>query len=249
MRLRVAILEDEPPAVAALEAALRRHSWDVSIEFVAPSIRTAVASLKARPAPDLIFADIRLSDGLSLRVFDEVNPSCPVVFTTAYDEYMLAAFERNAIDYLLKPIEEAGLSQAMSKYGRLHVHFSERLASLRRDVTGKSTTPRILARSGASFVAVPITTVAWFTTQHKLTLLATRDGKRLLVDQSLGDLADRLGPAVFRINRQFLVRADAIASFRPGGRGRLLVTLTPPASDEVQISQEIAAAFRTWLQQ
>ena len=98
--------------------------------------------------------------------------------------------------------------------------------------------------SGAAFVAIDIDKVAWFTTEHKLTAVVDTDGKRLLMDEPLGELEARLGATAFRLNRQILARKAAVRSFRPAGRGRLLVTLVPAADDEVLVSQESAAAFR-----
>ncbi|HEY2513682.1 MAG TPA: LytTR family DNA-binding domain-containing protein [Polyangiaceae bacterium] len=249
MSLRIAIFEDEPPAAAALEGALRRLDPRVEVALVAPSVRRALEGLRKLPDLDLIFADVRLSDGLSLRVFDEARPTCPAIFTTAYDAYVIQALERNAIDYLLKPIEDSRLAQAMSKYARLREHFGGKLAGLARELAGeRERGTKILARSGASFVVVPEERVAWFTTEHKLTVLATIEGGRLLVDEPLAALEEKLGTGAFRLNRQFLACARGVKSFRPAGRGRLLVTLAPAADDDVLVSQEIAGAFRDWMQ-
>jgi DNA-binding LytR/AlgR family response regulator len=249
MSLRVAIFEDEPPAVGALERALRAWDPSVAIVLVAPSVRRAVEGLAHVAEPDLILADVRLSDGLSLRVFDEARPACPVIFTTAYDQYVVEALERNAIDYLLKPIEGARLARALNKYARLGQHCGAKLAGLSRELRGGSgPAARILARSGASFVVVPMGRVAWFTTEHKLTILTTREAARYVLDEPLGDVAARLGAEVFRLNRQYLARADGIASFKSAGKGRLLVTLAPRADDDVLVSQESAGEFRRWME-
>jgi two-component system LytT family response regulator len=248
MSLRVFILEDEAPAVAQLERMLLR--WDAStvIAGVAESVRDGVAWLRAHPEPDLVLADLRLSDGLSLRVFDEVQLACPVIFTTAHDDYVMKAMERNAIDYLLKPIEAGRLALSLEKYRRLRDHFGGKLAALARELAQGADPPmRVLARRGAGFVAVPLERVAWFTTEHKQTVLVDRQGTRLLVDEGLADLEARLGARVFRLNRQYLARADAIVGFVSAGRGRLLVTLEPRSDDDVLVSQEAAAAFRGWI--
>jgi two-component system LytT family response regulator len=248
MALRVLILEDEPLAAAQLERAL--HRWDPATRVVevAPSTRRALEILRQRPELDVVLADIRLSDGLSLRVFDEVPPPCPVVFATAYDAYVIEALERNAIDYLLKPIESDRVAQAMNKYLRLREHFGGKLIALAHELVGGARDGRrVLARSGAAFVAVGVERIAWFKTEHKLTLLVDESGKRLLVDESLGELETRLGDAVFRLNRQYLARANGVASFRSAGRGRLLVTLAPASDDEVLVSQESAGSFRRWI--
>jgi two-component system LytT family response regulator len=247
MSLRVLILEDEAPAVAQLERMLKR--WDPStvVAGAVESVRDAIAWLRAHPEPDLVIADIRLSDGLSLRVFDEVRIGCPVIFTTAHDDYVLKALERNAIDYLVKPIEAPRLALALDKYLRLREHFGGRLADLARDLARGAEPTRVLARRGAGYVAVSLDRIAWFTTEYKQTVLVDRQGTRLLVDEALGDLEARLGARVFRLNRQYLACADAIVSFVSAGRGRLLVTLEPRTDDDVVVSQESGAAFRAWI--
>ncbi len=249
MSLRVLLLEDEPPALAQLERAIRL--WDSSVPVLGglASVRAAVDWLRVHPEPDLVFADVRLSDGLSLRVFDEVRVACPVVFTTAYDSYAMRAMEQNAIDYLLKPIEAKRVAQALDKYVRLRQHFGGKLAALAASFRDDAASPaRVLARRGAGFVAVPIERVAWFTTQYKQTVLVEQTGNRLLVDEALGDLEARLGAQVFRLNRQYLACAEAIAGFESAGHGRVLVTLEPRPDDDVVVSQESAPAFKAWIE-
>lgn len=246
--MRVYILEDEPPAAAQLVAAIR--AWDPAAEIpsVAESVRDAVRLLRAEPEPDLIFADIRLTDGLSFRVFDEVKVRCPIVFATAYDEHAIRAMEQNAIDYLLKPIQRARVAQALDKYVRLREHFGGRTAGLAEGLSRPAPPGRVLARRGPAFVAVPVDRIAWFTTEHKLTLLVDRTGARLMVDEPLAELEARLDPrAFFRLNRQILAHVEAVQGFRSSGKGRLVVTLAPPADDDVVVSQECAAAFRAWI--
>jgi two-component system LytT family response regulator len=243
--MRVFLFEDEPAAVAQLEHAIRR--WDPSVEIagVAATCRRAVELLRAGPAPDAIFADVRLADGLSLSVFDAVEVRCPVIFTTAHEAFVVEALERNAIDYVLKPIQPERIAAALDKYLRPAAHFAG-VRGLARELTAFP--ERVLARKGAAFVAVPVAQIAWFTTEHKLTLLVDRGGARLLVDEPLGELERRLDPRrFFRLNRQILAQVDAVARFKSGGKGRVLVELTPPAGGEVAVSQESAAAFRRWI--
>ncbi len=156
--------------------------------------------------------------------------------------------ERNAIDYLLKPIEAERLARAMDKYTALREHFGGKLAALANELAKPSSEPgRVLARRGAGFVPVPMERIAWFTTEYKQTVLVDRAGKRLLVDETLAELETRLGARVFRLNRQYLACACAIASFESAGRGRFHVTLEPRPDDDVVVSQEAAAAFRSWV--
>src|SRR5688572_2774431 len=204
--MRVVIIEDEPLAAAVLKQAI--EAWEhgaAQVIGVAENIRDSI-ELVSRAKPDLIFADIRLSDGVSFRIFEELDVACPVIFATAYDAHAIEAMENNAIDYILKPIEPARVAQALAKYQKLAGFFG---AAPGTAAVGEERPSRIVARKGAAFVAVPIDRIAWFTTEHKLTLLVDREGKRFAVDEGLSELEKRLDRRrFFRLNRQYLVQVD-----------------------------------------
>lgn len=246
--MRVLILEDELPAQRQLEAAVK--AWDAAATVeVLGSVREAVGALRAGPAPDLIVSDIQLADGVALSIFDQVPVLAPVVFCTAYDEYLQAAMRLAGIDYLLKPLEVPRLHQALEKYLRLRAHFVGRLGDLSDHLRRTGTRPaRLLARRGRDLVPLPVEQVAWFASEDKLTVAVDRAGARHLVGESLAALEALLPPGeFFRANRQYLVRGAAVARLRPGPKGRLLLALVPPASGEVAVSQEQASALRAWL--
>jgi DNA-binding LytR/AlgR family response regulator len=247
--MRVLILEDEAPARDRLIEAAQRVAPGVEIAGWAASVREAGAWFAAHPAPDLVLADIQLADGLSLELFEEGRLACPVVFTTAYDEFVLEAFRAQAIDYLLKPVAEAALAQAFAKYARLERHFAGDFAGLRARLAAPARR-RIVGRKGAHFVAIAVEQVAYFVTVDKLCFAVTLDGSRCLLDTPLAELEGGLDAArFFRVNRQYLVSAAAIQRFAPGGKGRLVLELVPRADGDVSVSQERAAAFRQWLAQ
>jgi DNA-binding LytR/AlgR family response regulator len=193
--------------------------------------------------------DIQLSDGRSLGILRAVEVACPVIVITAYDQHVLEALSLNCIDYLLKPVRQERLAQALDKYLRLRSHFAGDLAGLVRDVDGRGRgRDRILARKGLDFVPVPVADVAYFFTEHKLVFLRDRKGTQYLVDKPLADLEAELDAArFFRLNRKYLARVDAVRRFRPGDKGRLVVALEPEPAEPVVVSQERAAAFRQWL--
>lgn len=242
--MNVVILEDEPPALAGLTRALARVAPDARVVASAASVREAVALLRhAAPAPDLVLADVQLADGPSLAVFDEVAVRCPVVFVTAHDEHVMAALRAGGIDYLLKPVADARLAEAIDKVRRLEGHFVGRAGgapgAFRR---------RILVKRGIDWVSIPIAEVAYFKAEHKVVVLVPRTGASLLVDQTLGELEAQLDPAeFFRVNRAYLAHHEAVTRFRAYLKGRLLVDLAPPASEDVVVSQENAARFKAWL--
>jgi DNA-binding LytR/AlgR family response regulator len=246
--MRILILEDEAPARQRLEQAVRRAEPGAEIVAALPSVTQAAAWLAAHPAPDLVIADLQLADGLSLELFERAPPGCPVIFCTAYDEYLVEAMRHDGIDYLLKPIDDAAVAAALAKYRRLEAHFTGRAAELARALRAGPTRRRLLARRRDGFVALKLDDVAYFVVQDKLVEVVTRSGARLDVDRTLGELEAELDPdELFRANRQYLIRASAVVGFRPLVKGKLIVELDPPPGEDVVVSQENAARFRAWL--
>ncbi len=254
MPLRVLILEDEAPALTRIRALLTEAAPDSLVAGTADSVRAAGAWLAAHPAPDLILADIQLSDGLSLDLFRATPPPCPVVFTTAHDDYLLDAFATHGIAYLLKPVKAAALAAALKKYRDLGRHFAANFSALATQLAAPVAAPaaplprrRILAQKGLAFQPIALDDVAYFFSEHKLTFLVTPRAERFLVNDSLATLEAELPAAeFFRLNRTVLARISAVRSFRPIGKGRLAVQLHPPTAGEMQVTQERAADFRTW---
>lgn len=247
---RVVVIEDEPPASERLVASLRK--LDAGIEIVATlgSVAEAVRWFEQHPSPDLVFADVQLADGLSLEIFTRVEPAAPIVFCTAYDEYMVEALAQNGIAYLLKPYTLEQLAEALHKYRRLESHFATRLAALARAFSQtRAARRRLLARDADTFVAVPLDEVAYFALIDGITQIIRRDARRLEIDRTLADIeAELTGAGLFRINRQVLAHADAVAGFRAYFKGRLIVELEPALGIEVVVSQPNAARFRGWLE-
>ena len=117
------ILEDEKTAAARLALMLTESKHAINLLTTLHSLEEAVTWMKTNPSPDILLMDINLTDGLSFELFDQVKVPCPVVFTTAHDEYWMQAFENNGIDYLLKPITLDKLDAALDKLEQLKLHF------------------------------------------------------------------------------------------------------------------------------
>lgn len=245
--IRVFIIEDEAPALERLSALLANTTPPCNVVGTADSQAVVARWLRANPAPDLIFADIQLGDGVSLDLFQATPPPCPVIFTTAHDDYLFEAFAANSIAYLLKPIKLTELDAAIAKYQRLGRQLNGNLAELATTFAKPGHRQRILAQRGTSFQPVAIGDIAYFFSENKLTFLVTRGGEKCLVNEPLTTLAGELDPAhFFRANRNYLVHASAVKSFSSVGKGRLAVSLQPRPAEEVQVSQENAADFRAW---
>jgi DNA-binding LytR/AlgR family response regulator len=244
------VVEDEAPARERLIETIGRVEPAARIAGVAASVREARAWLAVHPPPDLMLLDVQLADGLSFDLFTPGTVTCPAIFATAYDEFVLEAFKANAIDYVLKPVGDEALARAFAGYRRLKSHFAADVARLAADVAAAParTRQRILARSGAGFLSLRLEDVAWFVSVDKTTWAVARDGQRHAVDASLAELEVQLDPQrFFRINRQVIVAATAVRGFRPSGKGRLELQLVPAATATLSVTQERAAAFREWL--
>lgn len=248
--MKILIIEDEKPAVINLTQMI--HKYDPAIKIVAEigTVKGAVQWLEKNEQPDLILLDIQLADGLSLEIFKHCPVTCPVIFTTAYDEHILEAFNYNCIDYLLKPIKQEKLNNALNKYLKLKSHFTQNLVSLLNDLTEPKSKykKRITVKKGLDFQSIKTDDIAFFYTEYKMVFLITNDREKFVVDKPLTDLENELDPeAFFRINRKYLAGINAISKFKSYEKGRLQVELNPQVGEEIIVSQEKAASFKKWM--
>jgi len=205
--------------------------------------------------PDLILADIQLADGISLDVFTENNIKCPVIFTTAYNEYAIRAFKVNSIDYLLKPIDKKELKAALDKYYLLQAKFTndqyiEQLGQLFGNFqNSRRYKDRFTVNAGRNVILVPVSEVVCFS-KEEVICLHHMEGRKFITDfRSLDEIEELLDPAqFFRANRQFIVKLDAIASMRSEESGKVLVKMHGTSCGEVLISKENTAQFRKWVE-
>jgi DNA-binding LytR/AlgR family response regulator len=250
--MKVLILEDETLAADKLETTLLELQPEWQIVSRIKSIGSAVEWLESNPHPDLIITDIRLLDGLCFEIFAKVKVEKPVIFTTAYDQYAIRAFEVNSIDYLLKPVQKDKLKAALAK---LQVpkdlplpDYNEVLNFIKSNKTSYKS--RFMVRLGQRIVAVPSEKIAYFYSESKLTYIVTLDGKKFPLDQPLDELMDFLDPKrFFRANRQFIVAFDSIAEIHPYFKGRIKILLQPKAEEEIVISSDRTPEFKKWIDQ
>lgn len=243
--MNVIVIEDELPARAKLVAMLNILDARIRVKAQLGSVRETLDWLKINHEPQLAFVDIQLSDDHSFEIFKKHPVKFPVIFTTAYDKYLLESFEYNAIDYLLKPITEDKLRRSLDKIKKLEQHFLQgNILNLIQQQPGK---PRIVARKGAEFIALELEEIAYFFTEHKLVFLRDFQGRQMIVDKNLGELENEISSRMFfRINRKFLVAIKAIERFRPDN-GKMQVFLKPDIKEEIFVSKETAPEFRTWI--
>jgi DNA-binding LytR/AlgR family response regulator len=256
--MKVLIVEDERPASENLVEELQAIDDDIDVVAGCNSVDETVRWLNRNPHPDLILMDIQLSDGLSFNIFKACEVTCPVIFTTAYDKYLTQAFEYSSIDYLLKPISQDKLKNAIKKYKALRNHFvnSHEYASNHPslpDYLGNHDRKRsrILVRKGVEFQAVRVEDAGYFFTEHKLIFLVDKENRKYMAEKSnLSELEEELDKNIFyRANRKYIINANYIKRFKPLEKSKISVELVLPVNEEIIISQENSANFKKWIAQ
>jgi len=247
--MRVIIIEDEKPAAEKLKKAIRKIDPAISVESTLGSVRDTVNWIQSNPAPELVFMDIELADGSSFKIFEEVKISCPVIFTTAYDEYWQEAFEHNSIDYLLKPIKQEKLEAALKKYEQLKKYFTGNFQQLMQwqQQSQQVYKKRFLVKKGNDYMTLKTEDIAYFYATHKLVCMVEKEGQKFILDKSLADLEKELEPALFyRVNRKYLVNINAIKKIKSYPKSKLQLELIPAVSEDIIVSQENTTAFKEW---
>ena len=250
--MKVVIIEDEQLTAQRLEGMLKAFEPSIGILAILPSVATSVEWFKSHEDPDLIFMDIHLEDGQCFSIFEKINLDLPVIFTTAYDEYMVRAFKVNSIDYLMKPVNGEELAQAIEKYKRLHAQepAKENMGALLQAIQVKEAgyKQRFLISIGSRLKTIEVADIHYFYSAEKVSFLVTKDNQRYPIDFSLDKLAATLDPDKFyRINRQMMIGLDAITNIHVYPKGRLKIDVLPPFKEEVLVSLDKVVEFKEWL--
>ncbi|WP_200979546.1 LytTR family DNA-binding domain-containing protein [Echinicola sp. 20G] len=255
--MNVLIIEDENLAAEKLEQMLKKYDSKLHVLANLTSVQETVDWLREKPSPDLIMMDIRIDDGLCFEIFQQVEVSSPVIFTTAYDQYAIKAFEVHSIDYLLKPIQYEKLVQSLEKLKRLQSGFQREpkelkvdqiLSAIQENKTAYKS--RFLVKAGTKIKSIKTEQIAYIYTERKLNLLVTDKGDKYPLDQSLDDLIQVLDPQLFfRANRQLILHIDAVSEIHPYFKGRVKLKLSPDLDSEIIISSEKTPLFKSWLDQ
>ncbi|RXK83678.1 LytR/AlgR family response regulator transcription factor [Filimonas effusa] len=267
--MKVLIVEDEDLAAVTLQNALLRINPAVQVAAILGTVEAAAAWL-TNNTPDLIFMDIHLGDGESFRIFQLVTIECPVIFTTAYDQYTLKAFKHQGIDYLLKPFNEADIRGALNKLEMLrrsatatdtvqssrHPDASPAEQAALTSPAPFSGTPairlrnRFLVKIGRIIKTIALEEVAYFMASDKYLFMITKDQQHYIIEETIASLEPQLNPELFfRINRKFIIQVKAIKEMHKLPRNRVKVVLSPPPPENVEIvvSEERAEDFKQWL--
>ncbi|HMP94284.1 MAG TPA: LytTR family DNA-binding domain-containing protein [Phnomibacter sp.] len=260
--MKVVIIEDEPLTANRLKAMLQKMDSTTEVQAVLPSIEEAVDWFKNNPSPELVFMDIHLEDGQSFTIFETINLEVPVIFTTAYDEYMIKAFKVNSVDYLMKPLNYDELVQAVDKFKKYHTTPASAGSAeesndlppawepLLRSIRGQEVAykERFLISIGSRLRTIDVADIHYFYSAEKLTFLVTADGQKFPMDNSLDKLQLQLNPRqFFRVNRQMMVKLTAIENIHVYPKGRLKLDLKPHFKEDVMVSLDRVTEFKDWL--
>lgn len=257
--MKAIIIEDEKAAVRNLTSLLHETYPETEIVTVIDSIADTIEWFSANAAPDLVFMDIHLADGSAFEIFEHIHITCPIIFTTAYDEYALHAFKVNSIDYLLKPIGKEDMERAFTKLSHLRGEGSEALQpgfhadnllslmrSLRKQESYK--THFLIPAKGDKLLPISVEMIRLFYIKDCQVKAVLMDGTEHAFPQTLDELAECLDPALFfRANRQFLLSREAIKDIDLWFNSRLSINLHHPVMKEkILVSKARVAEFKEW---
>lgn len=249
--MNVIIIEDETRASNKLEKMILELEPNFTILAKLESVEESIAYFNENNTVDLIFSDIQLSDGLSFEIYEKVNIDCPIIFTTAYDNYAIKAFKTNGIDYLLKPVNLIELEQAIEKVKKLQPKTSiDEILLLAKSLQEKNKNykERFMVKIGDKINSITSQEILTFYSLEKSTFILTKEGRKYIVDYSLEYLETILSPKQFyRINRKFIISIDACKNIVSYTNSRLIIKIDALKDEEIIVSRERVQDFKKWL--
>ncbi|MDL2221775.1 LytTR family DNA-binding domain-containing protein [Parabacteroides sp. OttesenSCG-928-N08] len=250
--MRTLIIEDEKAAVNNLKVLLADVASQCKIIGITDSIIESVKWLRDNPMPDLIFMDIHLADGSAFEIFEHTKITCPVIFTTAYDEYALKAFKVNSIDYLLKPIGEKDIKRAMDKLALLTDKKQDENHSLSQLIKSMNEQKQyknyfLIPNKGTKLLPLPTESIACFYIDSGVVKAISKNNESYFIPHTLEELIECLNPNVFfRANRQYIIAKDAVMDIDFWFNGRLSVNLIVPTKDKILVTKARVSEFKEW---
>ena len=248
--MQVLIIEDEARAANQLQNLLKACGFKYNLLGIIDTVEDAVIWFQQNTAPDLIFMDIQLADGLSFEIFQKVKIEAPIIFTTAFDQYAIQAFKVNSIDYLLKPIQKDDIQTAIDKFSK-----SKQSASFDQDVlkqlltSMKTPTLRkgMLVKEGSGFIQIKTSDLQYIYSEDSITFGVTST-RRYIIEETMDQLFQSLDSnQFFRINRGQIVSKSAIEKIEPHFNHRVKLSVLNPRNQEFVVSRPKTSEFKTWL--
>ncbi len=247
--MNVLILEDENRAANHLERLIHAVAPDMSVVGKIETVRESLEYLNTNPPVSLIFSDVQLADGLSFKIFRQVEVKCPIIFTTAYDTYAIDAFNTNGIDYLLKPIEEERLKHAIQKARQYTAQIDlNSLLKLTNMAPQKQFKSRFMVKVGEKIKSIVVDDIKAFYSYDKATYLHTRTDRDYIIDYSLDELQFLLDSTrFFKINRKYIVSIDVCTNIIAFSNSRLKLEIVGIDDNRIIVAREKVQEFKQWL--
>lgn len=249
--MNVLIFEDENRAANHLHRLISQIAPEMEVLATVDTVRDSIMILKTKPQVSLIFSDVQLADGLSFEIFGEVEIFCPIIFTTAYDKYAIEAFNTNGIDYLLKPIEEDRLKQAIQKAKQFSPQKNlNNLINIGQPAEGNQKQPktRFMVKVGDKIKSITVEDIKAFYSFEKATYLHTTSDRSYIIDYSLDELQFLLDKSrFFKINRKYIVSFDACSTIIAWSNSRLKLDIKGIDDDYIIVAREKVQEFKEWL--
>lgn len=249
--MKALIIEDEKAAVRNLTALLADVAPEMEVVDMLDSVADTIEWFGTHPMPELVFMDIHLADGSAFEIFEHTDITCPVIFTTAYDEYALRAFKVNSIDYLLKPIGEEDMRMALAKLKHLHgkrsdePDFLQMIRALQREESYK--THFLVPFKGDKLLPLAVEVISFFYIAEGIVKATAKDGKEYVLTQTLDELTECLNPKrFFRANRQYLISRESVKDIDLWFNNRLAINLHAAMHEKIVVSKARVGEFKEW---
>ena len=252
--MNVVVIEDERLTAERLISQVKKYDASINVLAQLSSVEESISWFEENPvnSVDLVFMDIHLEDGDSFQIVTRLNLMTPIIFTTAFDEYMIKAFKVNSVDYLLKPINYTELTAALDKFKTVRTSKSAQVDIKTLISQFSHQNPkfkdRFMVTVGTKIRSIKTESIAYFFLEEKTVLLVTNDGTILPVDYSLDKLVLIIDPKqFFRISRQFIVALNSIQMVHTISSGKLKLDLIPKTKHDVSVSGSKVSEFKEWL--
>lgn len=249
--MKIVIIEDEVVASKILQKLISEVRDDFDVEVVLQTVEDSIEWFSNHPSPDLVFMDIHLADGSSFSIFDKIEISAPIIFTTAYNEYALDAFEVNSIDYLLKPINKVRLTKALQKFDNIsHRQDNSKMIKDLLDTLSEKENKKkthFLISYKDKLLPLAVEDIAYMYADMKIAKAVTFDGNTYTLEYSLDELMKNLDPKnFFRINRQYILSHASVKDLSIWFVGKLVVNLKIPTDEKIYVSKNRVSDFKRW---
>jgi DNA-binding LytR/AlgR family response regulator len=251
--MKILIFEDEPLAAERLSNLIFQAVPSANLLAICDSVETAIQQLSIQ-TPDLIFSDIQLADGVSFEIFEQIHTKCPVIFTTAYDQYALEAFKVNSIDYILKPIAPEQVKNAILKYQNMQLQNKAEIAQHLEQLIQqgvfkeKNYRTRFLVKKGDRLIPLLCDEILFIFSEDKVSFAMHTSGQKYILEYTLDNLEEQLPPDMFfRANRKYLINSISLTEVRIHLNGKLKINLNFQPEKDIYVSRERSSKFRQWL--